>query len=681
MARGQQLIAPNGCGPLKKGVIYHFLMRDDDRNRVLLVKFTDKPQNAWLEYISSKAFEDGRLRNLITVLPQEDMHRMPPWLSTYEDKHIEEELAIQYPHRYVKPRNSAPGTTVDEDNPIGPRAIVDARQSRIRHVLENYLTVFKKDQPDKELNRYAREAQPRQKEKRFRLWVLTALGFPGNEWALLPPPGKRGQYQRGDATRRVGRPRLDGSQSGYNVNDDMKAKITAGFKKHKAVGRYLNAIYADTIRHVFKCDERQGAHGLEIFHPYGEPFPSEGQFVYWCYQLIGKENVLRALLGEIEYQNKHMAPIGSYSEGTQDLLQTANTDVSHSLYHPTSVLTGVTLPKLAMAKVVDTLSGMIVGISAGFGVETTSLYRQAMFVTGIKKSKLGQILGMVIDDADWPTDLLPMNLHSDQGPGGAIDIRKIHDAIEISQSMSPAYNPRTNSTVESKHDKSRNLAGRPAYTVSNQSPLEMYREEIRNVIQKSKSANASRRANPDQLSRGINTPLAIYNDFYSRGRVSGVALTFDQLVKTYLPTIELKVKDGFVTYKSIRYRSIELSKTAFAKDINKFEGAKITGYCLEICTRILWIMVDQRLIEVNAIDQVIAAADENSMTLYEHDKHGLNSGIAESYLKVARTAGKNMAAKQAEKDNGMKTRRGRRVEGRAKVNKHAIKAEIAAMVP
>ena len=674
MALGQQLIAPKGCGTLKKGITYHFLMRDEDRNRVVLIGFTAKPQNAWLEYMSCKAYEDGRVRNLISVLPQDDMHRMPPWLSTYENKHIEEELAIQYAIGFTKSKNSAETSPEDQDKLFGPKAIVDDRQSRIRHAIENYLQVFKTPIPEKELNRYAREAQPRLKEKRFRLWVLTALGFPGNEWSLLPPPGNRGKYARADAVRRVGRPRLDGSESGYNVNEDMKSKIVEGFKKFKAEGRYLSQIYADTLRHIFKSEER-------VDHPNGEPLPSEGQFVYWCYQLIGKEKVLRAILGDIEYQNKYMAPIGSYSEGTQDLLQTANTDVSHSKVHPVSVLSGVTLPKLAIAKVVCATSGMIVGVAAGFGGETTSLYRQAMFVTGIKKSKLGQILGMKIDDADWPTDLLPMNLHSDQGPGGAIDIRKIHNEIEISQSMSPAYNPRTNSPVESKHDKSRKVAGRPFYNVSTQSPLKMFRTEIRNVIKKNKTANAIRRASPNQLSRGIHTPHDVYNDYYRRGRVAGVALPFEQLVKTYLPKITLMVKDGFLTYKSIRYRSSKFSESDFAKDIRKYEGARIVGYCLEICTRTLWIMIKEKLIEVTAIDQIVDAADENSMTLYEHDEHGLNSGMAESYLKVARVAGKNMADKQSDSDNGTKTSSGRRTEGRAKVGKRNVKAEVAAMAP
>jgi transposase InsO family protein len=681
MALGQQLIAPDGFGTLKKGTTYHFLVRDEDRGRVVLIGFTAKPHNAWLEYISCQAYEDGRKSSLIKVQPQEAMRRMPPWLSTYEDKHIEEELAIQYRYGFPKSGNSAGSSSEDGDKPFGPKAIVDDRQSRIRHAIENYAPIFKTHFPEKELNRFAREAKPKLKEKRFRLWVLTALGFPGNEWSLLPPPGNRGKYRRAEAKRRVGRPRLDGSQCGYNVNEDMKAKIVQGFKKYKAQGMYLNEVYADTLRYVFKCKERLGAHGLESYHPNGEPFPSEGQFRHWCYQLIGKEKVLRALIGDIEYQNKHMAPIGSYSEGTQDLLQTANTDVSHSKMHPKSVLTGVTLPKLAICKVVCPLSGMIAGVAAGFGGETTSLYLQAMFVAGIKKSKLGQILGMKIKDADWPTDLLPMNVHSDQGPGGAIDIRKIHDAIEISQSMSPAYNPRTNSPVEAKHDKSRKVAGRPSYIVSADSPLKMYRAEINSSISKNNSSTAVRRATPDQLSRDKHTPHEIYNDYYSRGRVAGVALPFDQLVKTYLPKITLRVKDGFVTYKSIRYRSSELSKTTFAKDINKFEGAKIVGYCLEISTRILWIMVNGRLIEVNAIDQVIAAADENSMTLYEHDEHGRNAGIADSHLKVARTAGRNMADKKSEADNGSKTSRGRRTEGRAKVGKRKTKAEVAAMAP
>ena len=681
MARGQQLIAPQGCGPLKKGITYHFLLRDDDRNRVVLIAFTAMPQHAWLEYMSSQAFEDGRRRNLIKVVPQQDMNRMPPWLSTYEDRHIEEELAIQYPHKYAKSRKSAEFVSEDDVSSSGPKATVDFRQSKIRQAIEKYLSVFKTSLPEQELNRLAREAQPPQNAKRFRLWTLTALAFPGNEWALLPPPGNRGKYPRAEANHRVGRPRLDGSQSGYNVNDDMKVKILKGFKAYQEQGRYLCRIYADTLRHVFKCEERVGANGPESYHPEGAPFPSEGQFVYWCYKIIGKEKVLRALLGDIEYQNKHMSAIGSYSEGTQDLLQMANTDVSHSTEHPISALTGVTLPKLAFAKVVDTLSGMILGVAAGFGGETTSLYRQALFVAGCNKSKLGQILGMKIDHADWPTDLLPMNLHSDQGPGGAIDIRKIHAEIEISQSMSPAYNPRTNSTVESKHDKSRNLDGRPSYTVSNETPLQMLRSEIWNSISKNSSATAVRRASPDQLARGNRTPLDIYNDFYRRGRVAGVALTFEQLVKTYLPQIELQVKDEFVTYKSIRYRSIALSQTKFAKDIKKFEGAKLMGYCLEICTRTLWVMVMDKFIEVHAIDQVIAAADENSMTLYEHNIHGLNSCIAASHLKVARTATRNIADKKAEQDNGTKTTRGQRKEGRAKVSKRKTKAEVAAMVP
>jgi len=682
MARGQQLIAPNGCGTLKKDIIYHVLLRDDQRNRMVLVGFTAMPQNAWLEYIQCQVYEKALLKGTIKFLDQDAMRRMPPWLSTYENKHVEEELAILYANGLTKPRNPKDTSSEDEEKPFGPKAIVDDRQSKIRHVIENYEQIFKALLPEVELNRCARNAQPRLKEKRLRLWVLTTLAFPGNPWVILPPPGNRGKYPRAEVGRRVGRPRLDGSESGYNVTKDMKSKIEAGFIKFKAKGSTLHDIYADTLRHFFKCQERKGAHGLpESYHPAGEAFPSEGQFVYWCYKLFSKETVLRTLLGDIEYQNKHMAPIGSYSEGTQDLMQTAYTDVSHSKQHPRSVLSGVTLPKLAIAKVVCGLSGMIAGVAAGFGGETSSLYRQALFVSGIKKSKLGQILGMQIDDADWPCDLLPMNLHSDQGPGGAIDIRKIHADLEISHSLSPAYNPQKNSPVEAKHDKSRKLAGRPDYTVSADSSLKMYRAAIRSAINKNQTTNAIRRASPDQLSRNTNTPHAIYVDYRRRGRVAGLTLHFDELVKSYLPKIKLKVKDGFVTYKSVRYRSNELSKTDFAKNIKSFEGAQIVGYCLEICTRMIWIVINGRLVEVTAINQVIAAKDANEMTLYEHHLHNVNAGIAESLLKSARTAGKNIAARQTEIDNDTTSSRGRKTEGQAKVRKPTVKAEVAAMVP
>lgn len=682
MARGQQIVAPNGCGALKKDIIYHVLMRDEERNRMVLVGFKANPQHAWLEYIQCQTFEKALKQGTIKILDQDAMRRMPPWLNTYENKHVEDELAILYPNGLTKPRNSKKISSEDEEKPFGPRAIVDDRQSKIRHATDNYERIFKALVPEIELNRCARNANPRLKEKRFRLWVLTTLAFPGNPWALLPSPGNRGKYPRSEVSRRVGRPRLDGSDSGYNVTEEMKSKIRAGFNKYKEKGRRLSDIYANTLRHVFKCKERKGSYGLEeSYHPTGEPFPSVGQFVYWCYKLIGREKVLRVLLGDIEYQNKHLAPIGSYSEGLQDVLQTAYTDVSHSKQHPRSVLSGVILPKLATASVVCGTTGMIVGVAAGFGGETSSLYLQALFISGIKKSKLGQILGMEIKDTDWPCCELPWNLHSDQGPGGSTDIRKIHASLEISHSLSPAYNPQKNSPVEAKHDKTRKLAGAPEYTVSADSPLKMYRAAIRSAIKKNQTTNAIRRASPTQLSLGNVTPHEIYCDFRTRGRVAGVAVHFDDLVKKYLPTIKVQVKNGFVTYKSVRYRSNELSKTEFAKNINSYEGAQIVGYCLEICTRMIWIVIDGQLVEVTAIDQVIAAKDANAMTLYEHDIHGANAGIAESHLKSARTASRNKAARLTEIDNDKASSFGQKNAGRVKVRSLKVKAEVAAMVP
>lgn len=675
MAYGQQFVAPNGCGTLKAGARYHYLIRDQTRSRVLLIGMSNK--SVWLEFMTTSEYDKAIEKKTLQLVLRDEMRRMPPWLERYENQHLEDEIATLYKKRTlvkVECESEATSSLCNFD-------IVNDRQSRIRHVLETYELVFTTIDPIQELNRLARACVPKVNQKRFRRWVLTALAFPCNIWALLPPPGGRGKYEREPARGRHGRARLDGKDSGYDVVGEMKSLIVEGFHHHSREGMRLSEVYTNVLEYTFGCAVREGMHGFESYHPYGAPFPSYGQFRYWCYQMIGEEVVKRTLLGDIEYHNKYEAPKGSYSEGSQDILQVGHMDVGYTKVYPTSALSGYLLPKLAIAKVVCQTTGLILGCAAGFNGESESLYRQALFAAGIPKSKLGQILGMTIKDADWPTDLLPMNVHSDRGPGQAISIRKIHEGMNIFHSMSPSYSPQTNSPVEAKHDKQKDVAGRPSHLQSPSSPLQLFRTEIMKMIKKNKTANVIRRATPHQMSRGLCTPHSLHVDYMNRHRVAGLAMPFEELVKAYLPAIELIVSNGHIEYKSIRYSSERLTQTKFLREIRKHEGAVIRGFCLEICTHILWIVIDGQLIEVSARDQVIAGKDSNNMTMQEHAQHDLTCRIAEGDLKAARAAGAVWQKQEAEKANGGASVKPRLKAGQPKARNRVTKAEASAMRP
>lgn len=676
MALGEQMIAPKGCGTLKRDCAYHFLLRDEERNRVLLIGLAGK--KVWLEYMECKNYDNARSRKLITSVPRDEMKRMPPWLQEYESRHISDVIASQQARKRSKLRDKEHDSQICDRSLLEAQAIIDNRISKIRKVLESYEDILSCEQPEKKLNRLARECTPAVKEKRFRNWALTALAFPCNPSVLLPPPSGRGKYIREPENCRHGRPRLDGSASGFDVTEEMKLLMIKGFHKFAEEGVILSDIYTLTLEHTFECIARIGSCGFELCQPYGKPYPSYGQFRYWCYKLIGEDKVKRALLGEIEYHNKFEAPKGSYSEGGQDAFQVGHMDVSYTKVHPISPLSGLTLPKLTIAKVVCRTTGMIMGMAAGFGKETKSLYLQALFVCALTKSKFGEYMGVKIKDEDWQVDVLPLRTHTDQGPGASPDIQKIQEHLGMSNSMSPAYSPQTNSVVEGKHDKEPKLAGAPKHKRANASPIKLFRKEILGAIKKNMSANASRRVTPSQLARGIKSPHQLCTDLRNCGRESGLAMPIEELVTICLPKITAMVKSGFVTFKGIRYRSDELSKTTFAKKIRQHEGAEITGYCLEISTRVLWIMVEGKVIEVNAVDQIIAGKDTNAMTLFEHVQHGQNMSVAESDMKHQRAAGQVWKSQQTAQANGTPLK-ATSVNGRAKVRTRKVKAETAAM--
>lgn len=671
MALGVQLIAPLGLGTLERGTTYHYIHRDDDRERIVLAGFATTPARTWLEFVAIEVYEKAMQTGKLKVISASERKRMPPWLANYEHVHFDTDLVF---HMKVPKKGQ-----VQEDG-------VNARWAKIRHAIDDYKNIFSQYDPLKELNTHARKAETVQNESRFRLWVITYLSFGCNTWVLLPPTGGRGTYTRDDAeklVKRMGRPSLDGIDHGYNVDANMKLKIKEGFQNFKnKKGKYLSDIHRNTLSKEFACKTRKGAQrGQEHCHPQGLAFPSYGQFHYWCYTLIGKEQVLRALLGEQEYRNKYAAPVGSYSESKQDLLEQVHYDASYSKEHPKSVLTGFALPKLCKVKLVDGTSAFIAGVAYGVGSERASLYKQALFCAGIPKSKYGQLLGIEINDEDWPAAILPTAVVHDQGAGGANEIRAISDSNDMSHDMSPAYTPQSNSPVENMNDKEPNVVGAPTHRVSSKSPLQMARDDVFKVIARNKSTSSLRRASPDHVSRGIITPHEIWVDFQTRGRIAGVIVGYEELVKQYLPKITLSVSGGFLTYKGSRYRSEALNATKFMTNIRKCEGATLNGHALDISTRVIWCYVDNQLIEVTAVNQIRASTDANNMTALEHAEYDRLKRVGGGELTRNRSAMKNWADEEFRRQTGKQPGAGTTKKGSAKVRSHETKKEVTAMRP
>ena len=169
MMTGSRLIAPEGFLSLSKGVTYHFLNSNGNRNRVRLLMFSDDSRelSAHLITLSRVEFEDALENGW--VLEDGPGDKFPPWLAPIEGVSV----------TYLEGRRQSVKESYDQK--------VNRRFMAISDLVARREEILADDSPDSLINAHAKGQRPQQNAARVRLWFYTYITFGHNKWALLPP--------------------------------------------------------------------------------------------------------------------------------------------------------------------------------------------------------------------------------------------------------------------------------------------------------------------------------------------------------------------------------------------------------------------------------------------------------------------------------------------------------------
>ena len=180
------------------------------------------------------------------------------------------------------------------------------------------------------------------------------------------------------------------------------------------------------------------------------------------------------------------------------------------------------------------------------------------------------------------------------------------------------------------------------------------------------------------IANGVKTPLDAYKFMASRGRLTGIPITFEQAVRDFLPKVKFKVDAGHLVLHGVRYRSRELLRNELWRlKARSWQGHDLAGYVLEIATSKAWVELGGHLVEVDAVIPIHGGSQvplSLSELIEQEKKRKRLDGELRHDRRLENIHGMNeYMAKTGEPWHG-----GRTKLGRAKLTKGAAK-EVAAV--
>lgn len=664
---GIQVVAPEGYGNLEKGKTYHFLRSDKEHDRTLLLQFFEAGSaRVRLIMINRDYFEKGLCSRSI-VAPETQL-RLPPWLKELEGINLSLiDLERRDPKRLHKDR-------------------INDRLEIIRPLLGRAKEILSAENPEHEINRFARACSPAQKESRVRQWFFTYLAFGNEFWSLLPTFHRIGKWVRQERFpgKKFGRPYLEeGRLHGYGADNDMIRKIEESYVKFRRPGRTMPDIYANAIIKTFGCDvetidSKHGKKRKRYFHPKGKPWPTYGMYNYWVVEKFGLEQVQRSVYGNARYRTRIAASVGKFSETAANLLERSEADGYYTEDYPSGLLEGSILPSLCVVRWVCSTSGMIAGIGFSLGKERRTAYQMALFCMAISKVKFGRLFGLDIHPEEWPCLGLPPMHTLDRGPGASSSLVKAFEQRFPVREITPSWFGQSKATVESSHPREIHQEGQPSHMQSDLNPVEMAKREILRVIQDNNASDASARRTPEMIAAGITpSPQGIWTYLDCRARTDASPMQFEDAVRAFLPPASFTACADGVYFRSQRYDSPSLRATGLVDKVASGQRLKIGGYMLDLSIRYAWVEVEGQLIEVEAQLPIRDDEEQLFMSLLELEQLAEHDRRTQSAFREHKCAVKSEIGERFEEATGNAWNAGTRRTGKVKAKTNASRREQA----
>lgn len=659
---GIQLIAPEGFHAMERSEVYHFLRNDAKRDRVFLAHFAaekNKPRVSLV--VVNRAFFEAAMANGQIVIAEKQAS-LPPWLQEREGV----DLALLDQQRARAK--------------ISHKARINARYVLIKPLLVRQDEILGADNPDLEINRFARSCAPKQCEPRMRLWFYTMVCFNGNVWALMPPFHKIGKWKRLEHPgKKFGRPSHKGVLHGFGCDQGMIEKIIASYRKFCGRGVHMPAIYSKAMLETFGCQVRQNAQGKKSYwHPAGLPFPNFDQYNYHVIQQVGRDQVNLTLYGETRVRTRLAASKGKFSAAVANLLEQIEADGYYIKETPRGLVEGSPVAPVCVVRSRCQTSGMLVGIGFSFGSETSAAYRMMLFSMAVDKKRFCALFGLEISNEHWPSVGLPRLLIVDRGPGAKHDLAKNYEKLCPIREMVGSYSGQSKATVESSHPRSVEIEGAPSYIQSDLDPVKMAKREIERLLRDNQVTDVSGRMTPEMHAAEIlPAPIAVWNYLDQRARTDAQSMSFDDAVRVFLTPIEVTARNDGVYFEGMRFDSPALRNTRLIDRVARGQVATIQGYVLDLCVRHIWLEIEGRIVEVRSQLSIRDDDEQLYLSLPELVELAKLKRATHREFQEHQLAATSEYLQRTEDANGCKPNAGRRRAGRAKTRSAVSRQETA----
>lgn len=559
-------------------------------SKIRFAKVVILPRTTFESLLDLEAPVDARRAHVTTSTDS-----LPPWLERYHGTDFDNDT------RFHVVRNGRKQSS---------REYVEHRLVKLQPLLETEVLqeILNAPDPDRALNATAKALGINVNETRLRLWFYSYLVFDRNKWVLCPP-WNDGEWNRGDekyAASAPGRPaKKPWLPRATRMTEQMITAMGDGFIEYAGT---LNCntwaeIWAMVARNKFgatfvKCD-KTGEY--KVVQNRG-PVPTPSQFRRYVRRILGADRVRAHMIGAHRFRVEEQPFLGSQADDLVNVGERAHYDSSVTSERPKAFLGSDHLEPAHFVHLVDGKSGQISGIGQSLGAEKGKAYLAALFCAAIPKSEFGRIIGYPISDDDWPGHGLPAHVICDGGPAFSEAVKNAVRPWSIKVERTPAYQPMSNATAESKHGRETRQEGPPKVRLSNLNAIDMLKREAAEAIRKNRSGDVSGRASDRAVvEAGVRSPNGLYRFLDERKRSSLIQIPFDTAVRTFLDVVTFRVKKGRLYLFKREYRPEAPSTSPLSRHIAHWNGLELRGYALQFAPRFAWVELQGRLYEVKAV--------------------------------------------------------------------------------
>jgi len=579
---GIALQSSGGSGGFDSHITYHLLA---NRKESVFLAFFSKESKEWRAHlikVPRQDFEEALINK--HLVPSPDQPTVPPWLQMHDGVSID---------------NLDNGRTSAKKS---YRDWAQHRYSRI-HELVNAPDLVFADDPEAYIKSFS--TRTKQHRQRIQLWYCAFECFGRSLMALVPTFTNAGRWDRHKRHRpdnKTGRKPKHGRGQGYSAVP-LVSIIQDSYIKYASLGKSMVWIHRQSLTHTFGCKTAMDSKGYErYYHPENKPFPSYQQFRYHVLKKFGLPAVRRSKLGDEKYRNRVADKAGRYSESLANLYERSESDCAYAKQRPRKLLSEEAGPPLVVAREVDVLSGIVLGIGFAYGNESHEAYRAAKFCAAVPKRYFCSLFGIEISDDEWPCVGLSPQSTTDRGPGASEKVFTTNESLPAIRDLAPSYSGQSKATVESSHPRETQTAGAPSFVVSPLNAFEMARREIYRILADNHAKDATDRLTPEMVAAGIvPSPVGIFNFLNERGRTSAVPMSVDAAVREFLTPVKFKLDRDGLWLQSLRYDSKQLQALGLASLAGKNMTIDVSGFALPLAIRIAWVEVEGRIYQVEAI--------------------------------------------------------------------------------